>query len=174
VSARGWSCVRRGGRSLIGVWVVPLEISLRIVALPKNARCGGRKKSGRLVACSSSSFQNPDCPTPRYSRAPRATWSILLRAGAKQLMLQSEPVVSNDALGRLSGPPPEGPFGGQLELERVVALASLGKSATAGHLLDLLAAYGTYTPSLSHVEGRVKTLRAEEVAWITVRRHKSL
>jgi len=89
-------------------------------------------------------------------------------------MLQSEPVVSNDALGRLSGPPPEGPFGGQLELERVVALASLGKSATAGHLLDLLAADGAYTPSLSHVEGRVKTLGAEEVAWITVRRHKNL
>ena len=80
-----------------------------------------------------------------------------------------EPVASNGALGRLSGPPPQGSFGGQLELEWVVAFPSLAEFPSVGHLLDLLAADGAYTPGLTHVglthvEGRVKTFGAEEVA----------
>jgi hypothetical protein len=79
-------------------------------------------------------------------------------------MLQSEPMVSNGALGRLSESPPQGPFGRQLELERVIAFSPLRKPAAAGHLVDLLAADGAYTPGLAHVEGRVKTFGAEKVA----------
>jgi hypothetical protein len=55
--------------------------------------------------------------------------------------------------------------GHQLELQGVVALCFLAEFATVnGHLLDLLAADRADSSVLVHVERRVKTRRAEEMA----------